>query len=116
MDNPIEDAKRGQISDKALLKSEGLWYAIGERKWKTLKALIEETWTWKFRWFKTSKADRALDFEWTEVIKGADLSNEKYHGLILMRRSWDSLKAKVPEKANAKRLGLLKESAGKETQ
>lgn len=86
---------------------EKVWYAYGNKLWSKIELCAEALKFHRYRWFKDGKVERALDFDWTVVVSGNTVS-QKYVGLTLMRRTWQSLKERLPEKANMARLRMEK--------
>ena len=74
------------------------WQTYGVRLWSSEAEYIEAIKVYRFRWFKREKATRAGDFEWEVVVDGKTFGTTKHRNLVLMRRSWESLKARIPEK------------------
>jgi len=77
-----------------------LWYTRGVNEGKLHCSYPEVLAKHRYRWFKRPKVSRALDFEWEVFLDGVELGTEKHAELVLLRRTWESIKALVPEKAN----------------
>lgn len=83
------------------------WYNVvradGTLLWASEEEYKRDIKKFKIRFFQAHKAARAKDFEWETIIEG-DALDARHKGMVLMRRTWESLRLKKPEKENRRRL------------